>query len=439
MAQPPKGGYGCEFVQRLPDVVQTECSICRQVLKEPHMISCCGHNFCKSCIEQVKKDGKNCPLCNEAGFSLMYNKGLERTLKGLEVYCTNCEVGCEWIGKLGVLKQHLNIDYDPEKQLEGCSFARVKCIHANCVARFERRFLGNHQTECPKRPFSCDYCREYESTFEDVAYHHYPVCKCYPLPCPNNCIPDTIEHQNLQHHLDNDCPLQVVNCDFQYAGCEAKLPRKDMPAHLAENYSHITLLSVLNQRLAQKNNDMAAKLLEKDEQIERLTMSTVELKSSLEMLHHHMRVAPIQITMTEFNQHKSVSDIWYSDPFYTHPHGYKMCLRVDANGNGSGKGTHISVFIFLMRGDFDNHLQWPFRGRISIQLLNQLEDKNHQNASLSFSGAPDEHTSRVTTPSGRAVRGLGQPEFIAHNYRSINNCRYVEENCLKFLVNFAQL
>ena len=272
-SQKERGGYECEFVKRPPDIgFQTECSICLQVLKEPHIISCCGHSFCKSCIEQVERDGKSCPLCNEAGFSLIHNKGLERSLRELEVYCTHRKVRCEWVGKLGVLEQHLNYNPEPEKQLEGCCIVEAKCVHANCGQFFQRRFLGNHQAdECPKRPFSCDYCQEYESTFEDVAYNHYPVCKCYPLPCPNNCTPYAIECQNLQHHLDKDCPLQVVNCDFQYAGCEAKLPRKDMPAHLAENYSHITLLGVLNQRLAQKNDDMAAKLLEKDEQIKRLT------------------------------------------------------------------------------------------------------------------------------------------------------------------------
>ena len=54
-----------------------------------------------------------------------------------------------------------------------------------------------------------------------------------------------------------------------------------------------------------------------------------------------------------------------------------MCLNVDANGYGDGKDTHVSVFTFLMRGEFDSHLKWPFRGTITIQLVNQLEDKEH--------------------------------------------------------------
>ena len=41
---------------------------------------------------------------------------------------------------------------------------------------------------------------------------------------------------------------------------------------------------------------------------------------------------PVELTMTNFARDKMHSDHWYSPPFYTHPHGYKMCLRVDANG-----------------------------------------------------------------------------------------------------------
>ena len=72
--------------------------------------------------------------------------------------------------------------------------------------------------------------------------------------------------------------------------------------------------------------------------------------------------------MTEFEKHKREDDTWYNEPFYAHPHGYKMCLNVDANGNGDGKSTHISVFCYLMQGKFDNHLRWPFLGDITVQL-----------------------------------------------------------------------
>ena len=95
-------------------------------------------------------------------------------------------------------------------------------------------------------------------------------------------------------------------------------------------------------------------------------------------------ILPTELTITNFEQHKLDSDQWYSPPFYTHPQGYKMCLKVDANGSGNGKGTHVSVYAYLMRGEFDNHLKWPFQGHITVAMPNQLEVSNHTTKTIPF-------------------------------------------------------
>ena len=85
-----------------------------------------------------------------------------------------------------------------------------------------------------------------------------------------------------------------------------------------------------------------------------------------------------KLVMAKFEQHRRQSgDHWVSHPFYTHTQGYKMCLRVTANGEGSGKGTHITVVVYLMKGEFDDQLEWPFRGDITIRLLSQQGDGGH--------------------------------------------------------------
>jgi len=97
------GGYGCQFVSRPPEELQLECAVCLQILRNPHLIDCCGHNFCQSCINCVQMEGKPCPLCNEPSFRVMHNKGLQRTLNGFTVYCTHRQDGCSWVGELRAL------------------------------------------------------------------------------------------------------------------------------------------------------------------------------------------------------------------------------------------------------------------------------------------------------------------------------------------------
>ena len=61
----------------------------------------------------------------------------------------------------------------------------------------------------------------------------------------------------------------------------------------------------------------------------------------------------------------------YSPPFYTSPHGYRMCIRVYLNGDGTGKGTHVSLFFVVMRSEHDNLLPWPFKQSVRFTLINQ--------------------------------------------------------------------
>ena len=90
-------------------------------------------------------------------------------------------------------------------------------------------------------------------------------------------------------------------------------------------------------------------------------------------LRNHASVCPMTITMANFTQYYDKDKAWLSPPFYTHPRGYKMCLKVYAKGYGEAKGTHISVSMFMMQGEFDSELRWPFRGRVTVQLLNRTE------------------------------------------------------------------
>lgn len=73
-----------------------------------------------------------------------------------------------------------------------------------------------------------------------------------------------------------------------------------------------------------------------------------------------------------------VSPVMYSPGFYASPHGYKLCLRINLNGVKSGVGTHVALYVHMMRGDYDNHLEWPFSKGFSLSIVDQSDDESLQ-------------------------------------------------------------
>ena len=137
-----------------------------------------------------------------------------------------------------------------------------------------------------------------------------------------------------------------------------------------------------------------------------------------------------EFTMTGFDEYRRDDDVWYSTHFYTHPRGYKMCLRVDANGSNVSKGTHTSIFMHILRGEFDDQLKWPLSGNFTIQVLNQEDDKGHHTkiANCTESSAP--HAGRVMK-GNRSLIPLGFHSFISHTDLRPN---YLKNDCLKLRV-----
>ena len=140
-------------------------------------------------------------------------------------------------------------------------------------------------------------------------------------------------------------------------------------------------------------------------------------------------------TVESFDHLKRSKHAFYSPGFYTSHGGYKMCIRVDANGYDDGKGTHVSVYAYLMRGENDDHLPWPFTGTVTVELLNQLEDKNHHGQKTPF--PRDSEASQRVTDGERASTGYGYSCYIPHSslgYDEAKHCQYLKDDCLYFRV-----
>ena len=449
-----RGGHDCEFVEPPPASFQTECPICLLILKEPCVISCpCGQKMCSECVERIKKEGKPCPLCNKTDFSFMRDYGLERYMKEFEVRCSHVKDGCDWRGKLGEFEQHLNRNPSPENQLDGCQFVGVECKYV-CGGWYWRCDVSVHQIDhCMKRPYSCGYCRVHESTFKEVADIHYAVCPKYPVTCPNECRHDPFERQEIEDHLRDDCKLTKVSCPLHYAGCEVELPRKDMPEHMKDTVTHLTLLASVTLSLVKENQELKEIVGKKNQEVhefqQKMAASEAETRKSFaglrQSVHNKVdrKVQELKTSVQELSFHKLGLPISFRvrqdgeenvhlPPFYTHSHGYKFCVNVYPQGIGDGEGTHVSVYACLVKGPFDDHLKWPFRGEITIQIVNQDGDHDHVEMTIPYNDkTPDANAGRVTDKNRSQLWGFYT--FLAHanlGYNSAKKTQYGKDGVI---------
>ena len=286
-----EGGYDCDFVEEPPKAVQSECPVCLLVLREPYQVNCCGYGFCKVCIEKIKASNKSCPCCKSEDFNHFHDKRLKRSLSELKVNCIKLKDGCTWAGELGDLDKHINMDPSNNKLLEGCNFVEIPCSY--CSKPTKRFEIAEHQRDCPKRPFSCKYCKEYHSCYEDVTTNHWSKCLSYPVSCPNECGL-TFKRLCLNDHLADSCELAVVDCNFRFAGCDVQLPRKEMFEHLGNSYvKHLSLQTAHYKREMVRLEGDNAQLREQMVEFQR---QIAECQRGMKNIDHDMRLKVERLT-----------------------------------------------------------------------------------------------------------------------------------------------
>ena len=300
------------------------------------------------------------------------------------------------------------------------------------------------------------------------------------MPCSNDCGTVLASH-NLDDHISNACPMTMVDCRFKHVGCDVCLPREDMELHLgiavvSHLSKHATSCEMKLKTLAEENERLFRKCEHLESELSMLrqqmtdmltvTMSHKVLPQAVDRFSHpskanaskgaeyvfalkpglHHQVygssisgrtktftpGPVELTMKDFEGHQLRDDEWISSPFFTHDHGYKMCLRVTANGQGSGKGTHITVGVYLMNGEYDDQLVWPFRGDITIQLLNQNEGANSGHHSRTIHGAVGDRDDSYVNAGGADVVNIWSIDRYIPT-RELHPT-FLRNNTLKFLV-----
>ena len=429
------GGYEYKFVNPPPD--RCICNICHLPSRDAYMTGqCCeGQTICKSCLDQwqITAGNMKCPVCRKEEGGFYPNYHIKREIKNLHIYCTNKEKGCEWQGELNNINNHLG-------NSNGCQFEQVKCSN-ECGKMIQRQYLTSHvETVCPRRKVNCQYCHD-TGEHQFIEGQHKEECPKLPLPCPNKCEVGSVPREDMEAHR-KECPLEMIQCEYYSVGCKrVKLARKDQEKHDNENMKEHLMMT------KSKLTDTKAQLAVASKQINNLaqlamvnsptnTKWPIILDVKATMLQSGNQVCPVTIRMPEFYSKKRDKVQWHSDPFYTHNKGYKMGLRIYAAGYGSGEGTHLSVYLYLMKGPHDDELTWPLRGKFEIKLLNQINDSEYHSDTVAYSYKTPETSAGRVTVGNRSKKCWGCAQYISNEdlNKITPTCQYLKDDCLFFQV-----
>ena len=333
-----KGGYDYDFVDAPPKSL--ECPVCLLILRDPHVTSCCGHEFCQLCIGRVERDGKPCPLCNEPTFTTFLHKKLVREVNALVVRCPQKEVGCEWQGELGQLEQHLNPGTGVSSS-GGCGYVMVECSY-QCGAFLQRREVLEHEVDiCPKRPIE----------MQVTSLMH----KFQAITAENKLLRQELSEVNQVLNEVNQelSEVKKINVELLKAQQDVQMTCDEL----------------------QKKQD--AMKVDSDELMARQLMKfdALEEKCALQTHTVPLPVPPFYFSMLNVELYRKNNCFLKSEPFYSHPGGYKMMVTIYPNGSGIFQGLSVFLGVGIQHGEFDDQLQWPFSGTVTVHAYNYVSER----------------------------------------------------------------
>ena len=108
--------------------------------------------------------------------------------------------------------------------------------------------------------------------------------------------------------------------------------------------------------------------------VEQLKTEVDSLMRHLRIVSHQKKSIPLSITGFKLDE----PNYQLSEPFYSHPCGYQLCLRAELVKSQEVADSFAFVMhACLMKGQFDGELEWPVKARVTIQIQNQNGDTDH--------------------------------------------------------------
>ena len=206
---------------------------------------------------------------------------------------------------------------------------------------------------------------------------------------------------------------------------------------------HIRLLLKSHQTIQQQNIRLESRVTEMNTTIQTLETENADLKRRIQS---GAIPAAVRGRGKEFKVYW-VIDNWQetmetaqhdnkyyllSRPYYIEDPGYKVRMQVFPNGHQNGQGTHVSLFLKLMKGRYDDELVWPFSLMFSLAIVDQMPGGYDKLDTLDPPMEPEGSTDAFKKPTTETNRGWGGQKFISH--ADLRTRHYIRDNSVKIML-----
>ena len=327
------------------------CKLCNKIARDVHQLKSCGCRFCFVCIQKILEIGEidfKCPVDGSRFLKsdVVKDKGCDKELREMLLSC----IHCKWIGSASNMNNHLEDFHESKKRPPFSTRATA--------GEFQKLDINKSQ----ERQFGCNLSGtagqelQLQRSSEQEAFGY----------CRNS---RKIANQQMEIR-DLKRKVEVMDTDFKDL-----TSKHNQLVHMIKGLVSDRSIPVPSSKKSASMECIKEKLFEKaDEYVTDntggFTNKDVKVLSSSGA---YWRIRGIRDAKIKLDKGSFFN--MFSEPLYTSRSGYKCGFKIYPGGDGVGLNTHISAFFFLMKGEWDDYLKFPFCMQVEISIINHADSE----------------------------------------------------------------
>ena len=263
------------------------------------------------------------------------------------------------------------------------------CCKKNFCETCIQHYSGKPCPSCKKKSFTTKFCSVISFKVNSLIVY-----------CPHKHEGCDWKGQRgkIQDHLNPDpdnespshgCGYVMVSCSHQ---CGTQMLRHQIQEHETKSCPKrpmelqvTSMFDILRQEL-NETKQAYQKELENLKQAHECELAEIkheldELKKQVDsrfashIIDGPVSVPPFYCTMYNVQDHIRTNNRWCSPTFYSHNGGYKMRFDVFIKQDAVCAPFVMKYMVFILRGEFDSQLNWPFDGEVNIEISNHVQKR----------------------------------------------------------------